>query len=250
MLLNFKKFLSTQKIIVDQTFTKLNYGCGHDKKSGYLNVDIDEGCKPDFILKNGDLSLLPKHYYEEVYAKDVLEHIPRNESLKMLLEFSSLLRESGELVIQTSSIIHIAEKIQSNPNFADHYGWTICLFGNQAHIGDFHLTGFTERTLTVHLAAAGFEIVSQKLIDEWMFHYVCKKKYSWDAMLLNCQIGELSDLEFIAEAYKEIFYRELDNQGRVHFSNLLKHGETRRNVLLKIASSPERLYVMARKLGL
>jgi hypothetical protein len=235
---------------VNLSFTKLNYGCGYDKKIGYLNVDIEEACKPDFLLVNGDITLLPKFHYDEIYAKDVLEHIPRQHSLKVLLEFSSLLKNNGCLKIQTTSIFHVAKKMEENPNFADHFGWTICLFGNQAHVGDFHLTGFTELTLAVHLEAAGFKIKEKSLVDGWMFHYECEKYDAWDFLISNPDGGSLSDLEFISAAYDYLFKRDLDKQGEVHFLNQLKLGISRRDVLLDIASRPERLYVVARKLGI
>ena len=72
-------------------YTKLNYGCGFDKRLGYLNVDMDPACQPDLLIKSNDFSQLPKYHFEELLAKDVLEHIPRTQTLNALLEFSSLL---------------------------------------------------------------------------------------------------------------------------------------------------------------
>jgi len=61
--------------------SKLNYGCGHNKLAGYLNVDIDPACQPDLLIKNGDTSAIPRDYFEEVLANDVLEHFPRTQTL-------------------------------------------------------------------------------------------------------------------------------------------------------------------------
>src|ERR1700722_14651214 len=82
-------------------FDKINYGCGFDKRDGYLNVAMDPACQPDFLIKDGDLSNLPKGHFVEIFAKDVLEHIPRTQTLHILLEFASLLKMHGTLMIQT-----------------------------------------------------------------------------------------------------------------------------------------------------
>ena len=226
-------------------YRKINYGCGYDKREGHLNVDVDPECSPDFLIPPGDLSGLPKAHFDEVYAKDVLEHLPRNGSLGLLIEFASLLRPGGQLILQTTSVLHVARMLEANPEFNQQFGWTICLFGNQAHPGDFHFTGFTERTLHVHLAAAGFEIRASELVDGWMMKVDCVKRESWDA---GMDAG--SDLEFVDRSYRKFLDRDSDESGRQHFLQRLAQGDPRRDILRAIASSPERLFVKARQLGL
>jgi len=227
-------------------FDRLNFGCGYDKMPGYLNVDVDPACEPDVLLPGGDVSMLPKHHFAEVYAKDVLEHIPRARSLDALLEFASLLQDRGRLMVQTTSILDVARKFAENPSFADQYGWTICLFGNQAHPGDYHFTAFTDTTLTVHLAAAGFAVTSRGMSEGWIMRFECVKERSWDG-LLDARCG---DVEFVGRAYRQFFGRAIDEVGRIHFGGKLERGEPRRAVLKEIACAPEHLYVTARDLGL
>lgn len=228
-------------------YDKMNYGCGYDKRDGYLNVDSDAACQPDFLIKPGDFSLLPKGHFAEIYARDVLEHIPRPLSLTTLLEFASLTKMGGRLVIQTSSILHVAEKMRENPSFADHYGWSICLFGNQAHPGDFHHTGFTDVSLTVHLAAAGYTIHSKEIVEGWMLKFECEKTSQWDSLLDD---KNLTNETFLARAYEQQFLRPVDDIGRAHFGAKLADGADRRTVLLELTSAAERLYVTSRQLGL
>jgi len=227
-------------------YDKVNYGCGFDKREGYLNVDTDAACIPDVLIPVGDLSSLPKRHFSEVYANDVLEHIPRVKTLDALLEFASLLKLSGALIIQVPSVTHVIKKMHENPLFADQYGWTICLFGNQAHSGDFHHTGFTDTYLTVHLAAAGFDVTKRELRDEWLLRFECRKTSSWDDLLE----AKVDDLEFLMQAYNIFFKRVLDDTGRIHFGGQLKNGVARREILKTIASAPERLFVVARQLGM
>ena len=229
-----------------RNYEKINFGCGYDKRAGYLNLDMDPACHPDILLKTTDLTFLPKGHFREIYAKDVLEHIPRTQTLNILLEFASLLGAGGELMLQTTSIPDLARRLSESASFADEYGWTLCLFGTQAHPGDFHFTGFTETTMAVHLAAAGFEIIDKELIDGWMMHFNCRKIASWDDLL---NAGEKDDL-FLQHAYQYFFARDLDETGATHFGGQLKSGRPRREVLKEIGTGPERLYVTARRLAL
>ncbi len=228
-------------------YTKINFGCGYDKREGYLNVDSDPACSPDILIPFGDLSSLPKHHFTEVLAKDVLEHIPRAKSLEALLEFSSLLSDGGMLIVQTTSITQVAKKLEENPLFADQYGWTICLFGNQVHAGDFHYTGFTDTSLTVYLAASGFEVISKSMVEDWCMRFECRKIEAWDDLINSTQ---LNNAQFIAAAYERFFYRTIDDTGIIHFGSRLDAGVDRRTVLKEIVSSPERLFVTARLIGL
>lgn len=229
-----------------QAYDKLNFGCGYDKRAGYLNVDVDAACNPDVLVKSGDFSALPKNHFIELYAKDVLEHIPRTQTMSALLEFSSLIRPEGLLMVQTTNILELAKRMETNSSFADQYGWTVCLFGTQAHPGDFHYTGFTDTTLQVHLAAAGFSVVSRDLIDGWMNHWECVKDYAWEADANHP--GD--DLAFLSAAYDSALHREIDETGITHFSRELSSGKSRRNVLKDLYCAPERLYVTAQRLNL
>jgi hypothetical protein len=227
-------------------YNKINYGCGYDKLAGYLNVDVHAACQPDLLIPIGDLSSLPKHHFLEVYAKDVLEHIPRSKSLETLLEFAALLRPGGTLIVQTTSITQVAKKLADNPSFADQFGWTVCLFGTQAHPGDFHYTGFTDTSLTVHLAAAGFSVTGRSIVEDWMMRYECSKQEDWDDLL----DATVDNQTFLRRVYERFFYRPLDAIGSTHFGGMLEQGAPRREVLRTIVSSPERLYVTSRRMGL
>jgi hypothetical protein len=78
------------------TFPRLmNFGCGYDRREGYLNVDIHPECRPDLLIKRDDYSAIPHNYFNEILAHDVLEHIPRARTLSMLLNWASWLAGGG-----------------------------------------------------------------------------------------------------------------------------------------------------------
>lgn len=229
--------------------TKLNIGCGYDKKPDYLNIDIDPSCNPDLLLdSDGNLNSLPRLYFSSILARDVLEHFPRTESLRNLLVWNELLIRGGKINIVTTDVLSVALKMNNDITYANHHGWSICLFGNQAKLGDYHLTGFTDTTLSVLLFAAGFEVIKKGYIDEWCFDWFAMKNDCWSTWLENQK--SYSNEQFLDETYKKVFKRELDNQGSLYFLAQLKRGRSRRDVFLDIGSSPEALFVKAAEMKL
>jgi predicted SAM-dependent methyltransferase len=226
--------------LISQCPTKLNIGCGYDKREGYLNVDVDPACAPDLLIVDGDYSAIPRQHFSEVLAKDVLEHVPRAQTLDALLDFADYLVDGGKLIVQTTSILHVASKLRATDRYADHHSWTICLFGNQAHPGDFHFTGFTEVTLRVHLLAAGFTIEVLELREEWMPYVEAKKVFDWTSIVESSR--SFSDVEFLQRAYQAAFHRDADETGIRHYGRELHKGVPRKQVLKQIFSAPETLF--------
>lgn len=227
---------------------RLNFGCGYDQRDGYLNVDSDPACQPDVLLVDNDLSVLPKHSFDEVLALDVLEHIPRVQTLGVLLEWADLLVDRGSLVIKTSSIQGVATQLAADPSFREQYGWVHCLFGTQAHPGDFHFTGFTDTTLTVHLLAAGFEVERVWLTDRWLLNAEATKASSWSQIatdLADAPVGE-----YVEAIYRSALGRDADPAGVDYLTDELASGRLdRRGALRHLMSSPERLFFTAERHG-
>ena len=228
---------------------KLNVGCGYDKRTGYLNIDVDPACQPDLLIVDNDLSALPKGHFEEVLALDVLEHIPRLHTLGALLEWADLLVDGGSLILQTSSITGVAEQLEKNADsFREQFGWTLCLFGSQAHPGDFHYTGFTEMSLQVQLLAAGFDVNRMWITDHWLLHAEATKSHSWTSVLRDA--GSVDDREFIGLLYQQTLGRDPEPSSVDYLAGELASGALDRRAVAKhVSSSTERLFVVAHRHG-
>lgn len=227
--------------------TKINVGCGRDKRPGYLNIDVDPASLSDILIVDNDDSMIPRNYFEEVLAHDVLEHIPRAKSLAALLDWADYLVDGGKLVLQTSSILGVAAKLQQSMRYQEHHSWTVCLFGNQVHAGDYHHTGFTELTLKVHLLAAGFKIDRLDLREDWLLVAEATKVEDWVA---SCDAAAESDTEFIREAYRQALSRDVEGDELQSAVRPLTLGVSRKLVLKSIYGSPERLFRVAERNGL
>jgi predicted SAM-dependent methyltransferase len=150
---------------------RLNLGCGYDHREGFLNVDLHEFHNPDLLADVTKLDMLPDGIYEEIIAQDVLEHLPRTETVNVLREWSRLLKVGGRLHLRVPSVIDLAElmKKPEHQNIAQQELFVQCLFGTQAYTEDTHYTTFTEPLLRHYLAEAQLAPGTWGMRDEWLF---------------------------------------------------------------------------------
>lgn len=234
-----------QELVAGECPLKLNVGCGYDKRDGYLNVDVDPACVPDLLIVDGDYTPIPRRYFEEVLAKDVLEHIPHRETLLVLLDFADYLVDGGKLIVQTPSVVHLAAKLQATRRFAEQWSWIVCLFGNQQHSGDCHYTSWTEVTLQTLLIAAGFKVDTFELRESgWNFYVEARKLSDWTSLL---EKASGNNQQFLREAYNTVLGRDADEAETRRFGRLLHEGAPRKQILKHILATPERLFRIAKQ---
>jgi predicted SAM-dependent methyltransferase len=167
----------TASKLTTPAFRKLNLGCGFDLREGYVNVDFQDFHKPDVVADVRDMAMLPSGWFEEIIARDVLEHLPRLDTPKALAEWNRLLCVGGLIYLRMPNIIGVAELLVS-PERADIENQKLlvqCLFGTQAYTGDWHLTGFTEPLVRHYLSEAGFDILTLAYKDHWLFDVTAEK---------------------------------------------------------------------------
>ena len=81
---------------------RLNLGCGHDKRQGYVNVDSAPACQPDEVV---DLEHFPWPWADDsvdaVLLKHVLEHLGADSRtyLRIIQELWRVCRHGAELTI-------------------------------------------------------------------------------------------------------------------------------------------------------
>jgi SAM-dependent methyltransferase len=76
----------------------LNIGCGFDKISGAINLDIDPRCNPDCLCDVTKGIPFDDGSFNEVVANNVLEHIFDYESV--MIEIHRVLKLGGKLIAQ------------------------------------------------------------------------------------------------------------------------------------------------------
>jgi predicted SAM-dependent methyltransferase len=149
------------RTLPDPLPTKANLGCGYDRREGYLNVDLysHDGCA-DLIADVSELSIFPAGHFEELIAYDVIEHFERARTVDILSGWARLLRPNGVLRLRTPSLLKLTRNLLAPENRAAEKAAHVVhlMYGTQAYLGDYHLTGFTPALLLSQLSKAGLTL--------------------------------------------------------------------------------------------
>lgn len=129
---------------------------GHADKVQIIRFDGNEKVKPDYRC---DLRKLPvdDQSFDVVHSRHVLEHFGRAETLKVLQEWTRILRVGGEFRISVPNLMHAIGKIAAMELEAiephPYPFWQ--LYGRQDDEYDFHKNGFTPRRIKLLLERLG-----------------------------------------------------------------------------------------------
>ena len=156
---------------------RLNLGCGHDYRPGYLNVDLNDWHRTDMLADITNMPELPSGYFEEIVAQDVLEHFERAKTKDILTEWTRLLQDGGTLFLRVPSLVHLLGMLNSPhwQSLEQQAEIVHLLYGTQAYPGDYHLTGFTAELLDHQLREAGLRIYRSEILHGWLFEVYARK---------------------------------------------------------------------------
>ena len=216
---------------------RLNLGCGSDYRDGYLNIDLNAWYRCDLVADIRRLDFLPSQYYQELVAQDVLEHLPRAETLRTLVNWNRVVRTGGTLMVRVPSILGIAKQLESPENQTPQAQEELiqCLFGTQAYTGDFHFTSFTEVLLEHYLAQAGFTLRKLDLLHGSFFDAWSEKTTHIESPSPRGHerlLAIADDEAFIQACYLELLQREADPGGLDFYRNGLRGGGMKRQVVI------------------
>lgn len=150
---------------------RLNIGCGPDIKEGYINIDScplnDNVVVMD--IKNLDF---PENSIDEIYAKDILEHLSITDVKKLIKICSKICKTGSKIFIQTINIDAIIDAYKSGV-------WDIDILNYMLFAGknwvdgisrneDFHKSCYSLDFISKLLNDHGFEIIhiTYDTIDE------------------------------------------------------------------------------------
>ena len=220
---------------------KLNLGCGYDKREGYLNVDLNDFHSPDLVANIIEMNEFPSNAYEEIIAQDILEHVLRANVRRALLEWNRLLEFGGRIFIRTTWIHGLAALLDlpENDEISAQEGLIQSLFGTQAYTGDYHLTGFTEKTFRFYMWEAGFEIDEMGLLHGAFLE-------AWAHKTRDLSFSELIDTEsddarFVNQVCCEILGRPISEDDPLReLVGALGNKEARLELVRNLMLSEER----------
>jgi hypothetical protein len=161
--------------VVLQDALRLNLGCGTHPAQGFVNIDM---VPADTRVVAGDVRGLdyPPGSVDEIYARDVLEHMGFPDAQAVIGHWCSLLKVGGVITIQSTCIdlfleAHRRGKITLAALNYLLFAGVSWLEGQSAwntpevHEADWHRSVFTVEFLSQALLAQGCEILSVQLDD-------------------------------------------------------------------------------------
>lgn len=170
---------------------KINVGCGHVYKPGYVNIDKFETSVTDKVCDASDLPF-ESNSIELIEAFQLLEHFDAIHCKYVLSEWFRVLEPEGTLIIETPDLEKTFKKFLSSDvkTKKKTLQW---IYGIQS-LGMEHKTGFTFQLLRDYLEEIGFvEIVRnapRTHTYEPGMRIVCKKPKKYLAKQLQAQFRQ------------------------------------------------------------
>lgn len=133
---------------------KLNIGCDNDIRPGWVNIDAFN-IKPGVIKMDAQKIDYPDNTFDEICARDILEHITWRKTDEVLAEWYRVLKPGGKIYIQSPNLVGWALAIVHNKCSFHHAMEHI--FAHQDNPGNFHYTGFSKDYLQEKMSKVGFK---------------------------------------------------------------------------------------------
>ena len=147
---------------------KLNLGCGQPTKDGYVNIDLYETySKKGHEIVKMDASKLDYEdgTIDEIWNRDLFEHIEWEKALDTLKEWHRVLRKGGLLQIKTPAIDLVIQELNTSGIDTPEYRRMLTLLhGCHRLKGHDHKNGTTKNLLERQLNFVGFNHINTEII--------------------------------------------------------------------------------------
>lgn len=158
--------------LVAKELLRLNLGCGHDIRPGWVNVDKFPA-RADVVQANFPQLPFADNLANEVVLSHVLEHFGYEDGYTLTSEIQRVLAPGGVAHIEVPDVAWCMTQFLNAPE-ADTYTnpsgdysinhrwglWAQSIWGDQHNDGLFHKWGYTENRLMNLLKAVGFSGVN------------------------------------------------------------------------------------------
>jgi predicted SAM-dependent methyltransferase len=155
---------------------KLNVGCGANKLTGYVNVDIVKELNPDLIFDFTRTWPFADHTVDEVFMSHVIEHVAKEIHLSIFREAARVLKPEGQFILTYPEFSKCYENWA-----ADYRGmrefWEKTILGRGTTLYDCHRALMDTVEVTRLLTSAGFEIVTHFPEPNEPYNSVVVSKY-------------------------------------------------------------------------
>ena len=141
---------------------KLNLGCGHFRKEGFINLDISNLCEPDVLH---DLDNIPYPFknntFDLIESDHVLEHL--SKPFEVMKELHRILKPAGILKVR---VPHFS-RAMSHPQHKSGFDITFPCYFNDQFLGGFTGVKFIKKKLRLHWFAQNY--LMRKILPMWLY---------------------------------------------------------------------------------
>lgn len=139
---------------------KLNIGSGKDYREGWVNLEVNPKFKADVYADI--MEYQPTEKYDEIVAKDVLDHVTYADALKLLPRIYSWLNNNGLFTVHTPNFDYCAKHALDGDHEA--MTWIYGSDGTKAHYStNFIKWAYTIKSLKLILESIGFLILNEEI---------------------------------------------------------------------------------------
>ncbi|MEF3279797.1 MAG: hypothetical protein K6357_02370 [Elusimicrobiota bacterium] len=182
---------------------KLNIGCGYNKLSGYINIDINLHVKPDFVMPAWNLDF-PDEEFIEILASQLIEHLGFFRTKYFLSEANRTLKKEKFIIIETPDIEKSFSNFLEAKNPEDRERVLNWIYGSETK-GMNHLYCFPDELLENLLSEFGFEIYKKEFFDyDYLrpcIRYRAFKKKDYEKSKLRKNLALAGVLDFNEELW-------------------------------------------------
>jgi predicted SAM-dependent methyltransferase len=132
---------------------RLHLGCGRRKHDGFINVDVDEAVRPDYVL---DVASDPWPWtgVDRIEAYHLIEHLGKADGEAFVRKCAASLRTGGTLVLECPDLGACVDALRTAGGVRPMWS----LFGNQKTPWQHHRWGYTAESLSALLDAHGLRV--------------------------------------------------------------------------------------------
>lgn len=148
---------------------KINLGCGHDLRPGWINVDIADNVGAEIVCDITAGLPFKDKIAEAVAAYDVLEHLTIEQQQCVLADIWRVLRPRGRLLVRIPNIDALLSQFTRDPDTRN-----LFLYGDTAVSGvsGAHKSGHTLKSFVTLARIAGFRLIKSEQIEtNYMFEF-------------------------------------------------------------------------------
>lgn len=188
---------------------KLNAGCGIEKLSGYINIDIDKAFNPDYVMPLWDLDFEDESF-NEVLSKQSIEHLGFFKTKYFLFEALRILKYEKYIIIETVELEESFKFFLNSKDRVERERILNWIFGSETKYMN-HIYCFPYELIEEMLSETGFEIVEVKrFMYEPLRPAISIKAIKRKRDLNESKLRKILVKNGVIDVYDEIIYFEIE----------------------------------------